>query len=384
MRLDCVERLDGVPAAAWDALVGADNPFVCHAFLSALERSGSVGSEASGWRPRHLLVHAEGQLVAAMPVYEKAHSYGEYIFDWAWAEAAERAGLSYYPKLVAAVPFTPATGPRMLLHPAAVADPRLVPTLLQGLRGLAEATQASSIHVLFCTEVEAVRLGEAGLTARLSYQFHWQAQPSWRHFDDFLAALRAPARKQVRRERATAAAHGLRLCMQRGTELNARAWAALESFYRSTVADKRAYAYLPSAFFTEARRSLAPQVLAAMAYDDDEPVAGALFFTRGSHLYGRYWGAHRHYDALHFELCYYQPIAWALTHGIRHFEAGAQGEHKLKRGLLPAACHSAHWLRHPGLAQAVNQAIAGERRALLDEMAGLSAHTPYPRPPQTT
>ena len=379
MQVQSVTSLAAVAAADWDALVGTDNPFVEHAFLLGLERSGSVGPPDSGWLPRHLLVHDGDQLVAAMPLYEKHHPYGEYIFDWAWADAAERAGLDYYPKLVAAVPFTPATGPRLLRHPEAPQPEALTGALLAGAQQLLQALSASSLHVLFCQPEEVAELAAAGMMPRLSHQFHWHRDPSWHTFDDYLAALRAPARKQVRRERATAAAHGLQICMRSGPELKDADWAALYQFYLNTVANKQAMAYLPAAFFAELRGSLAPRVLAAMAYAGDVPVAGALYLRKGAHLYGRYWGAHQHYDALHFELCYYQPIAWALAHGVQQFEAGAQGEHKLKRGLLPAACHSAHWLQHPGLNRAVRQYVEAERSAHASEMAALAAHTPFSR-----
>ena len=378
MKGEIVNSLDSVDAAAWDALVGVDNPFVEHAFLAGLERSGSVGAPQTGWVPRHVLVRTQDRLVGAMPLYEKSDSYGEFIFDWAWARGAMQAGLPYYPKVVSAVPFTPATGPRLLLAPNA--PPQTAAALLAGAQQVARACQASSLHVLFCQEAELPALQAAGLAARRSYQFHWQRQPNWHTFEDYLAALRAPARKQVRRERAQAASHGLRIVMQRGDSVGDAEWDAMYTFYRCTVAEKGAAAYLTRGFFTHLQHYLGTRVYMALAYQGTVPVAGSLYLTKGSHLYGRYWGTTvPQFDALHFELCYYLPIEWGLAHGIQRFEAGAQGEHKIKRGLLPNLCHSAHWIAHPGLAEAVAGYIRAEANAVQVDMNQLTAHTPYKR-----
>jgi predicted N-acyltransferase len=375
---EVLPSLASVDPTAWDALTGLDNPFVEHAFLSALEESGSVGTVDSGWVPRHVVVRDGDRLVGALPLYEKYDSYGEYIFDWSWARAALQAGIAYYPKLVSAVPFTPATGPRLLVAPDAASGP-VLGALLRGLAEVAQQSRASSVHVLFPPEAEIAPLVAAGFSPRLSYQFHWERQAGWRTFDDFVAALRAPARKAVRKERATAAAHGLALAMRPGAALTDADWAALEAFYRGTVADKGAIAYLTPAFFALLRRRLGHRILAAMAHRDDAPVAGALFLHKGGALFGRYWGSHEALDALHFELCYYQPIAWGLEHGIERFEAGAQGEHKLKRGLLPRLCHSAHWFGHAGLSKAVARYLREETAGVQETLAALAAHTPYPR-----
>ena len=334
-----------------------------------------------GGYPRHITVRHDGRLVGALPCYEKYNSYGEFIFDWSWAHAASRSGIPYYPKLVAAVPFTPATGERLLLAgdldptaQAAVAD-----LLVQGALELAQTIQASSIHLLFCQPRELPYFTKEGFAQRRSYQFHWQREPHWQTFADFTAELRSPSRKQVRRERATAASHGLRLAMRRGNEMGQAEWAALYAFYRTTTHEKGAVPYLTESFFHHMQRALPERVVAAMAYSGDEPVAGALYLTKGTHLYGRYWGSLGEYDALHFELCYYAPIEWALAHGITRFEAGAQGEHKLKRGLLPSACHSAHWLRHPGLAHAVGEFVIREAAAIDEEMVVMASHSPFRR-----
>jgi predicted N-acyltransferase len=353
MRVEVAESLAGVAAAEWDAMVGRDDPFTEHAFLVALERSGCVGAQA-GWLPCHLLARDGARLVGAMPLYLKDNSFGEFIFDWAWAEAAAGTGLDYYPKLVSAVPFTPVTGRRLLVAPGA--DTSAVSgALLEGAMGLADAADASSLHVLFITEEERGTLtgSHPDLLPRLSYQFHW-ANRGYRDFEGFISAFRAPERKKVRRERRRASASGLELVTLRGEELEDRHWQALHRFYRSTNARKWGPAYLTEGFFDEVRRHLAHRVVVTMALTAaGEPVAGTLCFQKGHHLHGRYWGCLERHDSLHFELCYHRPVELCIENGWTRFEAGAQGLHKLKRGLMPAFTHSVHWLRHPGLRRAV-------------------------------
>jgi predicted N-acyltransferase len=380
-----------IPAAEWDALVDANDPFLEHAFLLALERSGSVG-RGTGWLPRFVLVRELGEtgakrLVAAAPLYLKSHSYGEFVFDWAWAAAADRAGLEYYPKLVTAVPFTPVTGQRLLTHPEADRQV-LLPLLIRGLRETAERTGASSIHVLFCRDDEFTALQEAGFHARLGLQFHWtnrQPQP-YASFDDFLSAFRSRNRKQVRKERAVAAGHGLELVTRPGTELGDADWVALEAFYEANIDKHGGARYLTPAFFKELRQHLPHRVVASLAYRPGEgrggnarPVAGTLNFERGRHLYGRYWGCLEDREMLHFELCYYQLIERAVTRGYTRFEAGAQGEHKLKRGLEPTLTLSAHWLADRGLSSAVGRFLQTERAAAQQELLEYQQLSPYAR-----
>lgn len=376
LHIEITDGVRGVDPAAWDALVAPDDPFTEHAFLALLEESGSVGPE-TGWVPRPVLVRRDGRLVGAAPAYVKSHSYGEYIFDWGWAQAARRAGVTYYPKLVVAVPHTPATGSRLLVAPhedrAEVTD-----ALVEGLRRLADDTRCSSIHLLFTTEAERHALGERGFLRRSSYQFHWQ-DTGYGSFDGFLAALRAPARKQLRRERRDAAALGLDVAVLRGDAIGAADWAAMRRFYHTTAAEKGAYPYLSDAFFDLAPRRVAHTALLVLARHRGEPVAGSLCFQRGRHLYGRYWGAAEDLPMLHFELCYYVPIDECLRRGWTRFEAGAQGEHKLKRGFLPTETCSAHWLRHPGLSRAVAEWLPHEAGAVAQEMAILAAHGPFRR-----
>lgn len=368
-----------VPPAAWNALVDQDDPFLEHAFLAALERSGSVGP-GTGWEPHILVAHQAGQLVGAVPLYLKHDSMGEFIWDFAWAHGAHSAGIRYFPKLVAAVPFTPATGHRLLVHPAAQRR-AVVPALVAGMRAQANVSGASSIHVLFCREDELAELAPAGFVERASYQHHWtnrQPEP-YGDFADFLAEFRSRNRKQVRHERATVADYGLRIEVCSGKDLDDRGWAALDRFYRSTVDQYGNIAFLTPAFFQEIRRTHADRVLATLAYRDDEPVAGTINFVRGGRLYGRYWGADVALPMLHFELCFYRLIEQAIALRVRSFEGGAGGDHKLKRGLLPERTHSAHWIRHPGLRKAVSDYVAYEAAEIEAEVRAELQASPFAR-----
>lgn len=383
LTLEVVSEITDVPAEEWDALAGDDNPFVEHAFLRALEDSGSVGAAEqgadrdTGWIPLHLALRDDaGVLRGAMPLYLKTDSYGEYIFDWGWADAAMRAGLPYYPKLVCAVPFTPATGPRLLSSD----DDRdaVGPALLAGARGLAKRLGCSSTHLLFCGKDEQRLAEDQGYLPRLTCQFHWQ-NDGYESFDDLLSTFRSSARKAVRRERRRARESGLRLELKTGEELNDREWDALYAFYRDTTSRKWGQAYLNRRFFELARERLADRVLVSLASDGDQPVAGALCFRKGAHVYGRYWGCLDSYDMLHFELCYYLPIERCIAEGWRRFEAGAQGVHKLKRGLLPTPIYSAHHIEHPGLRRAVSRHLIVEEHAQQHEMQLLAGHSPFRR-----
>jgi predicted N-acyltransferase len=368
-----------IPAEEWDALVDPNDPFTEHGFLAALERSGSVGDD-SGWEPNFTLVRWRGELVGAAPSYVKSHSYGEFVFDWSWAAAAERARVSYYPKLVVAVPFTPVSGHRLLVRPDA--DARAVrEALVRGLLERAESAGCSSIHVLFCPEEEKRLLAESGFAPRLGLQFHWRnrAPIPYTSFEDFLGAFRSRNRKQVRHERVVAGGHGLQLQTLTGPELNAKQWAALQRLYAANVGKHGGVRYLPPRFFDEVRQRFAQRVVATLASRGDQVVAGTLNFERGQHLYGRYWGTLEEHEMLHFEMCYYQLIERAVVKGHRLFEAGAQGEHKLKRGLDPAFTHSAHFIRHPGLGAAVARFVEGEAQHVERELAYYKSLSPYSR-----
>ena len=379
LTISVAPTLSAVPAADWNALAQSCQPFVEHGFLAGLESSGSVGTMATGWLPQHLLAWADGQLVGALPLYAKLDPFGEYVFDGAWCEAAQRAGLSYYPKLVSAVPFTPVTGAR--LRAPMGGDAAVARALIAASCRLADRAGAGGVHVLFCGDEEAQLWRSAGFVLRHNIQFQWHRRAGWESFDDVLASLRAPARKQVRQERRRAASHGLVLEMVEGTQLTDEDWRALHAFYLTTLDRKGGCAYLTPAFFVHLRERMPGAIVAALARrpGDGQPMAGALFLRQGDTLWGRYWGALGDFDALHFELCYHLPIAWGLMHGIAHIEAGAQGLHKHKRGFLPVVCTSAHRLGHPGLHAAVADSLKLEEQHTRASLAALQAHSPFPR-----
>lgn len=378
MRVELHDSLAAVDPDAWDSLTGEDDPFVEHAFLRALETSGSVGGD-SGWTPLHVTVWDGAALVAALPLYVKTHSYGEYTFDFAWASAAARAGIPYYPKLVSMTPFTPATGRRLLRAPGRDPAP-LVEALLAGVQAAADATHASGVHVLFASDEDRALLARhETFMERLTHQFHWHAAGD-RTFDEYLGRFRADVRKQVRKERRKIAQSGLDVRMVDGPQLCDSQWSALDRFYRGTCARKGSEAYLAAPFFAHLRASRAlARVVAVLAYAGDQLVAGTLNFEKGAHLYGRYWGCLEEHDSLHFELCYYRLIERAIAKGHSRFEAGAQGTHKIKRGLVPSPIYSFHWLRSPSLAAAVRDFLPREALLVQREMDLLAEQSPFHR-----
>lgn len=346
-----------VAAADWDRCAGSANPFVSHAFLTALEDSGSVTPE-QGWAPTPLVAEHEGRVVGVAPAYLKGHSWGEYVFDQAWAQAWQRAGGRYYPKLLVAVPFSPVPGPRLLVAPDAPPDTRAA--LVEGLTALARARRLSSVHALFLAEPDRAAFAEAGWVLRAAFQFHWEDQ-GYGDFEGFLAAMTAHRRKDIRRERRLAAASGLRVEALPGPAVSASTWGAVHRLYQAHADKKWGNAYLGPDFFPLLGERLGERVLLLGAFDRGELVAFALHLQGADTLYGRNWGAAREVPYLHFELCYYRAIDHALAHGLRRVEAGAQGEHKLQRGYLPVTTWSAHWLADRGFAAAVADACARER-----------------------
>ena len=380
LKATSINTLADVDAGAWDALAGDDDPFAEHAFLHTLESSGAVGGD-SGWNPRHILVHDGGDLVGALPLYEKEHSYGEYIFDWAWADASMRMGLRYYPKLVSMAPVTPATGQRLLIPNDADETRRraIVSKLLDGALAVRDELGASSIHLLFLNEAELLDVRADGrFMPRLSHQFHWHNR-GYETFDDFLAEFRSSNRKKLRKERRIAQESGLEIRVLTGDELTPAHWARLREFYRNTCARKGSFPYLPYHFFEHAREHLADRAVVAAAFDGEQMMAASLNFEKGAHLYGRYWGADQRFEMMHFELCYYQLIERAIAKGMRRFEAGAQGHHKLKRGLMPSSVHSAHYIEHPHLHQAIGDFLPREAMAAKRQMNELASHGPFKR-----
>ena len=373
-----IDRIAAVPAAQWDACAnggpdGAENPFLRHAFLKALEDSGSVGRKA-GWLPQHLILTDEaGALQAAVPMYVKGHSQGEYIFDHGWADAFERAGGQYYPKLQVAVPFTPVPGPRLLVRDG---DADVRGALIGALRSVAEQSQMSSLHVTFCLEEEAAALGEAGFLHRIGVQYHF-ANPGYESFDDFLGALSSRKRKAIRKERAAIEDYGLTIRALSGADLKPEHWDAFFAFYMDTGDRKWGRPYLTRKFFDLLGESMADHVVLMLAEKDGQPVAGALNLRGSDCLYGRNWGCLEDYRFLHFELCYYQAIDYAIEHRLARVEAGAQGEHKIQRGYLPVETHSSHWIANSSFRAAVADFLERERRVIRQEIAGLAEYSPF-------
>ncbi len=378
-----VERLFGIERvyeAAWRALEPPDFPFFDFEFLRALERSGSIGN-ASGWSPVYLVCKEdEGRLLGALCFYLKTNSYGEYVFDWDWARAYRQHGLSYYPKLVAAVPFTPATGPKLLVRADLVgeADRAMVTrALLDAAQDLGDELRVSSSHALFLPEQELGEFAGRGFAVRHALQFHWHNR-GYGAFSDYLDALISKRRRQVARERRQLKDEGLEIQRLTGQELSPEHAAAMYRFYLGTFDRKWGNPYLTGAFFSEVFQRMRDRILLVLAHDSaGRPIAGALNFFKGRTLYGRYWGAAEERRNLHFELCYYQAIEFAIERGIALFEAGAQGEHKHARGFLPSPTYSAHEIRHPGFRRAIEQYIAEEKELVARDMAEYDRHDPY-------
>lgn len=366
------EGVLSIPPADWDACAGTGNPFLSHGFLAALERSGSVGGR-SGWQPLPVVVDGpDGRPAAIAPAYAKAHSQGEYVFDHAWADAWERAGGDYYPKLQVAVPFTPVPGPRLLLR-----DPAQAPALIAALETLTRQNGLSSAHATFVDLEELPRWQVAGWLMRAGTQFHWENQ-GYAGFDDFLGALASRKRKAIRKERA-AAVEGLTIRHLAGAEITEAHWDAFWTFYQDTGSRKWGQPYLTRSFFPLLSEALGDRVLLILAYRGDRPIAGALNLVGADALYGRYWGATEEVPFLHFELCYYQAIEAAIARGLQRVEAGAQGEHKLARGYAPVTTWSAHYLPDPNFRRAVAEYLEREREAVAHEQEYLGELTPFRR-----
>jgi len=375
LKLEVAASVSAIPARDWQACAGDANPTVHHDFFRALEESGSASAE-TGWTPRHLVARtAGGEIAGILPAYLKSHSFGEYVFDHSWADAFERAGGDYYPKLQIAVPFTPVPGPRLLL-----ADPQAGPALLDAAADAVEAAGLSSAHATFIAPGQVPVFEAAGWLIRTDQQFHWQNR-GYRDFQDFLDQLASRKRKAIRKERQTALASGLEIRCLTGPELEEAHWDAMWRFYQHTGARKWGRPYLTRDAFARLAGTMADKVLLVLAFRAGKPVAGALNLIGQDTLYGRYWGATEHHDCLHFEVCYYQAIAWAIDRGLARVEAGAQGEHKLARGYEPTTTFSAHWIRHPAFRRAVANFLEQERRAVAAGMEYLGHFTPFRRGP---
>lgn len=376
------EGVTAIAPEAWDALACPEaasgrpaDPFTTHRFLAALERSGSVGP-GTGWQALPLAARRGGELVAVAPLYAKTHSQGEYIFDHAWAQAYERAGGRYYPKLQVAVPFTPATGRRFLTRPGHEDQGRAA--LIEGARAIAGQHGLSSVHVTFCTGAEAEAGARLGLLPRVTQQFHWENR-GYATFDDFLSDLASRKRKAIRKERDTARSFGGTIRCLTGDAIEPHHWDAFWTFYQDTGARKWGRPYLTRRAFSEFHATMRHDILLVMAERAGRSVAAALNFIGRDTLYGRYWGCSEDHPCLHFELCYHQAIDWAIRQGLSRVEAGAQGEHKLARGYLPTPIHSLHWFADPGLSGAVARYLDAEKRATDEEIEVLTAYGPFRR-----
>jgi len=384
LQIRVVPAIADVPAAAWDGCANPScdpqtfpyNPFVSHAFLSALEVSGSATARG-GWQPQHLIAEIDGNAVGVVPCYLKSHSRGEYVFDAGWAEAYERAGGSYYPKVQVSVPFTPATGRRLLVAPGDAAD-IIREGLGKGLIELARMRDASSVHVTFAPRPEWELLGELGYLKRNDQQFHWE-NAGYASFDDFLGNLASRKRKAIRRERAGALEHGIEVLWLTGKDLTEEVWDAFFAFYMETGSRKWGRPYLTRAFYSIIGETMADRVLLVMARRAGRYIAGAINFIGGDALYGRHWGAIEHHPFLHFELCYYQAIDFAIQNKLARVEAGAQGEHKLARGYMPVTTCSAHYIADPALRRAIADYLKRERAYVEAAGAELSAMGPFRR-----
>jgi len=372
------QSLHEVPQREWDACALAEgprpaDPFTTHRFLLALEDSGSVG-RGTGWQPLYMTVREQGRIIGCAPLYAKSHSQGEYIFDFNWAHAYEQAGGRYYPKFQIAVPFTPATGRRFLVREGC--DAQALPALVQGAVQMAAQHEVSSLHVTFCTEAEALAGESMGLLRRTTQQFHWENK-RFASFDAFLASLTSRKRKTIRKERREARAFGGTIRRLTGEEIKPEHWDAFWMFYQDTGARKWGTPYLTRQFFDILHEKMHDDVILVLAERDGRPVAGALNFIGQEALFGRYWGCTEHHPFLHFELCYYQAIEAAIALGLPRVEAGAQGEHKLARGYLPAPCHSLHWMADKGFSDAVARYLAAERDAVDEEIEILTGYGPF-------
>lgn len=354
--------------------VPAYNPFISHAFFAALEQSGSA-SVRTGWGPRHLVARRDGEVVGIVPCYLKGHSQGEYVFDHGWAEAFQHAGGRYYPKLQAAVPFTPVTGPRLLLRPG-IDQQRVRDALAGGLIALCDQIGASSLHVTFALEREWRDLAERGFLQRTDQQFHWRNE-GYGSFEDFLGTLASRHRKAIRRERRDALANGITIHALTGSGITEDAWDAFFEFYMETGSRKWGRPYLNRAFYAQIAQTMPDDIVLIMAKRDGRWIAGAINFLGSDTLFGRHWGAVEHHPFLHFEVCYYQAIEFAITHGLKRVEAGAQGEHKIARGYLPQTTYSAHYIANPSLRRAVRDYLAHERAYVTEVVRELTDAGPF-------
>lgn len=376
MEVKQIKGLMEVDAADWNRLTGFDYPFLRHEFMSALEQSGSI-CEQTGWQPSHLLVMEEGELLAIMPMYLKRHSWGEYVFDQQWAQAYRQQGIEYYPKWLTSIPLTPCQGQRIAIKQGADSL-AVMQCLLTYIQQLSERQNASSWHCLFPVEPQLEQLRSLGLIVREGVQFHWFNR-DYRNFDDYLQTFSAGKRKTLKRERRRVEEQGIRLLRVAGSDVSDAQWRAFYKFYAMTYLKRGSEPYLNPAFFRQIAASMAEQLLLVLAIKGDDYVGAALSFVGGDSLYGRYWGCYEEYNALHFEACYYQGLEYCIERGLKRFDSGAQGEHKISRGFEPVTTYSAHWIKDARFASAIEQFVGRERQALQIYKQHATSYLPFKR-----
>ena len=372
--IEIYDRIADISSIDWNACAGLDNPFVQHAFLNALEISGSVTPE-TGWLAQHVLVKdEEGNPTACAPLYLKNHSYGEYIFDWGWADAFQRAGGAYYPKLQAAIPFTPATGPRLLVKQGA--SDEYFGILVSAMLKIAKQHGVSSLHLTFLTKEEWKRLGNLSFMQRTSSQFHWENK-NYRDFDDFLDSLISRKRKSIKKERRKVYEEGIELFCLTGDELSEEKWDIFYGYYTDTIDRKWGRSYLTRDFFSILGETMSNLAMLVLAEHNNNPVAGALNFLGSETIFGRNWGCSQDFKFLHFEACYYQAIEYAINNKLKWVEAGAQGPHKIQRGYLPREVYSAHWIKNDSLSAAIEGFLERERKEVDYQISELMRYSPF-------
>jgi predicted N-acyltransferase len=374
VQTEFINSIEAIKPSAWNALTGTDSPFLRHEFLAAIETSGGVGP-GTGWLPYHAVLYDEGQLIAALPLYEKTDSWGEFVFDFAWANAYQQAGLSYYPKLVSAIPFTPATGSRFLTSSEHDSS-ELAGTLIKATQQFAESRNLSSWHVLFADQHDREILNAQGLMLRKDCQFHWHNR-NFSTFDDFLGELRSVKRKKLLRERRRIRESGITFRQLCGTEMTDELWRKIMPLYASSFLRRGRGPYLNEAFFRAVTSSMPENLLVILAELHNEPIACAICFRSKDTLYGRYWGSTGRYHSLHFETCYYQGIEYCIEHGLSLFEPGAQGEHKISRGFLPTLTWSVHWIRDDDFRPVIDRYLLQEHELVIDYYNELSETSPF-------
>jgi len=375
LSLTFITSLQAVSAAHWSLLCGGDYPFVCYAFLAALEQSGSVG-KGTGWQPQHLVVFEGDELIAAMPLYIKTHSYGEYIFDWAWADAYNRHGLNYYPKLISAIPFTPCSGSRLLLKDSA-RFPELLPLMLAAIKNHAQTMNASSWHCLFPSADLSAQLSAEKISQRVGTQFHWNNR-GYKTWDDFVGTMNSRKRKNINKERRAVVEQGISFVTKTADTISPADWQLFYLLYCNTYLKRSGHTgYLTQDFFTLLGEHFAQHCLLVIAYQQEQAIAAALFFTDSQTIYGRYWGCVEEHEFLHFETCYYQGIEYAIKHGLQRFDGGAQGEHKIARGFEPVMTYSNHWLAQPDFQQAIDNFLSAEKGSIENYIEAAKGYLPF-------